>query len=276
MSATDDLRRMPSFAFEDERPDYQNGKDPEALFLDLDGFEGPIDLLLALSRDQKVDLTKISILQLADQYLTFIEQARALRLEVAADYLVMAAWLAYLKSRMLLPTPASEDEPSAAELAARLAFQLQRLEAIRNVGARLMARPRLGHEFHPRGAPEPLEVLRHPVFAVTLFDLLTAYANQRQRLAAAHVEIRPSELYSMERALRRLESLVGNIPDWTTLANFLPAGIADPLIARSAIAATFVASLELVRSGRIALRQQEVFGPLYLRTRQREETLEPT
>ncbi len=191
---------------------------PGELVVDLDGYEGPIDVLLSLARDQKVDLTKISILQLADQYLAFISAARQMRLEIAADYLVMAAWLAYLKSRLLLPEPQPEDEPSGAELAAALAFQLQRLEAMQQAGVRLMARPLLGRDVFPRGV------------------------------------------------LARLGKLLGRLPEWRTLMSFLPPNLRDGLVGRSAVASTFAASLELVRSGRAQLRQDVAFGPIYLRS----------
>jgi segregation and condensation protein A len=250
--------------FEDERPDYLNVAH-DYLLLDLEGFEGPIDVLLALARDQKVDLTRISILQLADQYLDFISKARSLKLEIAADYLVMAAWLAYLKSRLLLPDTAEEEEPSAAEMAARLAFQLQRLEAMRECGARLMERPRLGRDFFKRGAPEHVQMHRTPVFDVSLYDLLTVYGAQVQRRSATTLTIDPSELLSMEDALRRLSRLVGQMPDWTTLQNFLPEGLRGEIVARSALASTFAAALELVRTGRIVMRQSGTFGPIYLK-----------
>lgn len=267
-----DKRRQPALEpFEPERPDYavdsQAQGAEDALVLDLDGFEGPIDLLLALSREQKVDLTKISILQLADQYLAFIASARKLRLEIAADYLVMAAWLAYLKSRLLLPVAVNpEEEASAAEMAARLAFQLQRLEAMRKAGEMLLGRPRLKQDFHPRGAPEPIEVHRRPVFQLSLYDLLRAYGMQHSRAAAATLRINPIELFSMERALQRLSALVGDLPDWTTLASFLPPDLQQGIIARSALAATFAASLELVRTGKVILRQGGPFEPIYLKS----------
>jgi segregation and condensation protein A len=241
-----------------------------SLLLDLDGYEGPIDVLLALARDQKVDLTKISILQLANQYLDFIEQARELRLELAADYLVMAAWLAYLKSRLLLPsTDADGEQLSAAEMAERLAFQLQRLEAMRKLGRALMERPRLNRDFFPRGAPEPLDVVNTPVYELSLYELLKAYGDFKNRDTITQLRIDPSELYSMETALERLRSLVGAVPDWTVLSAFLPRGLAGGLVARSALAATFAASLELTKAGRLMLQQAGCFAPLYIRTANR-------
>jgi segregation and condensation protein A len=235
------------------------------LVVDLEGYEGPIDMLLALAREQKVDLTKISILALADQYLAYIAAARSLRLEIAADYLVMAAWLAYLKSRMLLPEPETADEPSGADLAAALAHQLQRLAAMQQVGARLMARPLLGRDVFQRGAPEGLPRVLRPVWEATLYDLLSAYGEQRQRKEISVLHIEAPELYSMDDALHRLERVIGRVPEWRTLASFLPAGLRG-VIGRSAVAATFAASLELARSGKLQLRQDTPFGPIYLRS----------
>ncbi len=238
---------------------------PRQLVLDLDGFEGPIDLLLTLARDQKVDLTRISILQLADQYLEFIRRARGLRLELAADYLVMAAWLAYLKSRLLLPEPAGPDEPSGAEMAAMLAFQLRQLEAMREAAARLMARPLLDRDVFARGAPEGLATVNKSVFQVSLFELLSAYADQRRRAGSDTLQVEPSPLYSMDEALGWLSDLVGGMPDWETMARFLPPDLRDGLVWRSAVAATFAATLELTRQGRLQLRQAAPFGPIFLR-----------
>src|SRR5437764_3103108 len=230
---------------------FDTGGDPgsDAQFvLDLDGYEGPIDVLLTLARDQKVDLRKISILDLADQYLAFIARARQLRLEIAADYLVMAAWLAYLKSRLLLPEPEGEGEPTGVELAAALAFQLQRLQAMREAGARLMARPQLGREIFPRGAPERFRVITRPVYSATLYDLLKAYGTHSGRRHQGALHILATDLYSMDDALKRLSGLIGKAMDWTALASFLPAGLVDGLVRRSAIAATFAASLAMVRA----------------------------
>ncbi|WP_119678293.1 segregation and condensation protein A [Indioceanicola profundi] len=236
------------------------------LVLDIDGYEGPIDLLLALARDQKVDLTRISILQLAEQYLAFVAEARRLRLELAADYLVMAAWLAYLKSRLLLPEP-EEEQPSGEELAAALAFQLQRLEAMQNAAARLFSRPQLGRDIFGRGAPEDVPVAEKRVVDVTLYDLLKAYGEHKRRQAGqGPLHIRPTELYSIEEAIQRLTGMLGKLPDWTRLSSFLPGGWrSSSLKARSAIASTFVATLELAKAGEIELRQDGVFQPIYLR-----------
>jgi len=244
----------------------RDGMVAERLLLDLDGYEGPIDLLLDLARNQKVDLTKISILELADQYLTFISQARELRLELAADYLVMAAWLAYLKSRLLLPVSREDGEDaSAEEMAARLAFQLQHLEAMRKAGRSLLSRPQLNRDFFPRGAPEPVETSRTPVFEVTLYELLRAYSSFKTRDHITALRIDPSSLYSTEQALERLRGMIGATPDWTQLSSFLPKELANPLVMRSALASTFSATLELVKTGEVSLRQSAAFAPLYLR-----------
>ena len=238
---------------------------PQQLVLDLDGYEGPIDLLLTLAREQKVDLVKISILALADQYLAFIARQRWLRLEIAADYLVMAAWLAYLKSRLLLPQPPEDDEPSAADLAEALAHRLRLLEAMQTAGGRLMARPRLGHDVFLRGAPEDLAVVAVPVYELGLYELLRAYGENRRRTAAV-MTIEPSTFHSMDDALKRLARFLGHMPDWRELTSFLPQEVRGELFRRSALAATFAASLELVRAGRIELRQDRAFGPIYLRS----------
>ena len=256
----------PPVDFEEDHPE-TIGLDG-ALRLDLDGYEGPIDVLLTLARDQKVDITKISILALANQYIAFIEQAKELRLEIAADYLVMAAWLAYLKSRLLLPASDNPDEPSGAELAARLAFQLQRLEAMQNVGRLLMEMPKIGQDFFARGAPEPFVVRRTSAFEVSLFDLLSAYAQSKHRIDASVLQIAPPNLFSMEDALVRLRGLLGTVPDWTILTNFLPGDIKNDLVYRSAVASTFAASLELARQGKLSLRQSSTFGPLFLRDKE--------
>jgi segregation and condensation protein A len=246
--------------------DLRNEIAPEdALLLDLDGYEGPIDVLLLLARDQKVDLRKISILDLADQYLAFIARARQLRLEIAADYLVMAAWLAYLKSRLLLPEPEGEGEPTGAELAAALAFQLQRLQAMREAGAKLMGRPQLGRDIFPRGAPERFRIVARPLYSARLYDLLKAYGSHSGRRHEGALHILATDLYSMDDALKRLSGLIGKAMDWTSLASFLPAGLADGLVRRSAIAATFAASLEMVRAGHLRIRQEGNFGPIYLK-----------
>jgi len=257
----------------DEAP--QKSANDDELVLDLDGFEGPIDALLTLARDQKVDLRKISILELADQYLAFIARARRLRLELAADYLVMAAWLAYLKSRLLLPEPPADGEPSGAELAAALAFQLQRLEAMQEAGKKLMALPQFGIDFFARGEPEPAKIIDVPVWDVTLFDLLKAYGTHPGRRKEGMLRIAPLNLFSMDDALRRIGEMLGHVLDWTILRNFLPEGMDTPLQRRAAIAATFAASLELARNGRVELRQEGTFAPIYLRRANRQDDIAP-
>jgi segregation and condensation protein A len=240
--------------------------DGDAFVLELDGFEGPLDVLLALAREQKVDITRISILALAEQYLAFIQQARALRLDLAADYLVMAAWLAYLKSKLLLPQTKGEDEPSGAEMAEALAFQLRRLEAVRDVVKRLMARPQKGVDFFVRGTVEELPVSTRTVYQVSLFELLKGYADQKRRKGSEVLAIRErAEIFSVEEALRRLQGLIGRTPDWATLASFLPEGLRPGLNRRSAVAASFAAALELVKSGQAAMRQERPFGPIFVR-----------
>ncbi len=243
---------------------------PVQLVLDLDGYEGPLDLLLGLARDQKVDITKISILQLADQYLAFIEQAQNLRLEIAADYLVMAAWLAYLKSRLLLPRDDDEEEPSGPELAAALTFQLRRLEAMRESGARLLARPQLDQDFFRRGETEKMPVDRTVIYDVTLFELLRAYSRQQRRQQFSVLTIEDTvHLYSVEDARERLAAVIGSVPEWRVLVSFLPPGVREGLTMRSAVASTFVASLELAKAGDVDLRQDRPFGPIYLKGGQR-------
>jgi segregation and condensation protein A len=258
--------------FEQPVPDYAQAAASDMpagaeLIVHLDGFEGPIDLLLNLARDQKVDLTKISILGLAEQYLNFIEKAQQLRLEVAADYLVMAAWLAYLKSRLLLPSAEDDEEPSGAELAAALTYQLQRLESMRTAAETLFARPLLGRDVFARGAPEGVRVTTRSVYDATLFELLQAYGSTQRRRRPAPLRIEQMELFSMNDALGRLASVLGKVPDWSALSSFLPGGITDDLIRRSAVASTFAASLELVRSGQAEIRQDQLFGPIFFRSR---------
>jgi len=248
---------------------------PVQLTLDLDGFEGPIDVLLALAREQKVDLSKISILALADQYLSYIADVRKVRLEIAADYLVMAAWLAYLKSRLLLPEPPGEAEPSADAMASALQFQLRRLEAMQDAGVRLMARPLLGRDVFARGAPEGVKVIVEESLEPNLYELLKAYGSIRGKDDGAVLEIAASELYSMEVAMVRLKEMLGGIPEWTDITALLPKDLRDTLITRSALAATFAASLELVREGLAQLRQTAAFAPIYLRQARGDATAAP-
>lgn len=241
----------------------------EALVIDVDGFEGPLDLLLTLSRSQKVDLRRISILRLAEQYLTFVEAARRLRIELAADYLVMAAWLAYLKSRLLLPPDPAEEGPSADELAAHLAFQLERLEAMRGVAARLMARDRLGRDLFARGEPEAVARETKVDHVATLVDLMRAYARIKTKDEFRPLHLARGPVYTMEAALERMRGLIPAAIDWTLLAAFLPGDWAvDPQRRRSATAASFAAALELVKAGRLDLRQDAPFQPIFLRAKE--------
>ena len=239
--------------------------DESALVIDVDGFEGPLDLLLALARAQKVDLAKISILALAEQYLVYIAEVGRLRLEMAADYLVMAAWLAYLKSRLLLPEPEAGDEPTGAELAAALAFRLRRLEAIREAAVRLANRNRLGRDVFARGAPEPVRIDRKPAYTATLYDLLTAYVAQRRRVVVAKVRIPSRKVWSLAEARTILSRLIGRLADWTPLDVLLRPYMTSPELRRTAIASTLGASLEMAREGKVSIRQTGAFAPIHLR-----------
>lgn len=238
-----------------------------AFVVDVDGFEGPLDMLLALARSQKVDLARISILALADQYLAFIEEARKMRLELAADYLVMAAWLAYLKSRLLIPDPRQDNEPSGEELAEVLAFRLKRLQAMREAAAKLMNRHRLGRDVFARGAPEPVIAVAQRRWDATIYDLLSAYARQRQTAALSHVEFAQRHVWSLAEARTILERLVGAAKDWTPLDSFLADYLASDDRRASMIASSFATALELVREGSLELHQDRPLGPLYLRKR---------
>jgi segregation and condensation protein A len=255
-------------SFETGRPAEITDGEP-SLVVDVEGYEGPLDLLLTLARQQKVDLAKISILALADQYLTFIEAARKIRLELAADYLVMAAWLAFLKSRLLLPEPATPDGPSAEEMATALANRLRRLEAIREAANRLMNRPQLQRDIFPRGSPESIAEIRHPRFTATLFDLLTAYAVQRQQRVLATVHLTKRTVWSLAEARASLERLVGmtESEDWSCLDDYLLSYVVDPSQRATVFASSFAAALELVREGEMELNQKEAFAPLYFRKR---------
>ncbi len=238
----------------------------EALVIDVDGFEGPLDVLLALARTQKVDLRRISILKLAEQYLSFVEAAKRLRIELAADYLVMAAWLAYLKSRLLLPADPTGDEPSADDLAAHLAFQLQRLEAMRDAGARLMARDRLGREIFARGVAEEVAQEVRVTHTADLIDLMRAYARIKTRADFTPLHLSRGPVYTMEQALERMRGMLGTAIDWVGLASWLPEEWRDaPERRRSATAASFAAALELVKAGRLQLKQDGPFQPIWLR-----------
>ncbi|MXN64562.1 segregation/condensation protein A [Stappia sp. GBMRC 2046] len=242
-----------------------------AFVVDVDGFEGPLDLLLTLSRNQKVDLTRISILALVEQYLQFVAEARRLRLELAADYLVMAAWLAYLKSRLLIPETKNDDEPTGEELAAALAFRLRRLEAMREASARLLARNRLGRDIFARGMPETISIERVGNYTASLYDLLSAYASQRQRQSVTSVHVRRRTVWSLQEARDLLVRLIGQTLDWTPIDSYLLRYIADPGQRSTVLASSFSASLELVREGEIELRQSGPFERLYLRKRSGDE-----
>jgi len=261
---TDDKSDLSDFAQQD-RPARSSLSPFE---VDVDGYAGPIDVLLALARDQKVDLVHISILQLANQFLEFVTRVRRENLELAADYLVMAAWLAYLKSRLLLPDISTEDEPSGEELAAALQFQLQRLEAMQNAGGKLMALARLGHDFYARGAGESFQTVQRTIFDSDLTDLIQAYARQKSRTCKGKtLRIEQSwELHAIEDALVRLRALVGHSPDWRSLTRFLPDDLQNPLTRRSAMASTFGAVLQLAKDGRLTLRQDGTYGEILFQT----------
>jgi segregation and condensation protein A len=237
------------------------------MIVDVEGFEGPLDLLLGLARQQKVDLAKISILALADQYLSFIEEARKLRLELAADYLVMAAWLAFLKSRLLLPEPAPGEGPSAEDMAMALANRLRRLEAIREVANRLMDRPQLNRDIFARGAPEPIAEIRRPEWTATLYDLLSAYATQRQRSVMSRVRFKQRSVWSLAEARATLERLIGEGSDWSRIDQFLIQYVVEPSLAPTVFASSFASALELVREGLAEIHQKESFAPIYMRKR---------
>ncbi|MHA6720893.1 segregation and condensation protein A [Sphingomonas sp. RS6] len=238
----------------------------DILTIEVEGWEGPLDLLLALARTQKVDLRRISILELVEQYLRYMGEARALKLEVAADYLVMAAWLAYLKSALLLPRN-PEESPSPEELALRLQLRLERLNAMREAGARLIARDRMGRDVFPRGAPEGLRVVRQARWNVELYDLIAAYGRISARTRPVMHVVAQRDVMTLEEAIARVSGLIGVDIDWRTIESFLPDG-ARGSYRRSALASSFLAALELARQGRIELRQQAPFAPLYLRAAQ--------
>jgi segregation and condensation protein A len=238
----------------------------DALIVDVDGFEGPLDLLLELARHHKIDLAQISILALAEQYLQFIEKARKLHLELAADYLVMAAWLAYLKSRLLIPAPPGSDEQLPDDMAAMLAFRLQRLQAMREASAKLMARNLLGRDVHGRGAPEPLVFETKREYADNLIDLLKAYAERRQKkVRHQSYTIQKLRVFTVKEARGLLERLVGAMNDWATMDRWLAKYLTDPEMRRSVMASSFTASLELVREGVLEIRQEAAFKPIYMR-----------
>jgi segregation and condensation protein A len=244
----------------------------ETLNVDVEGFEGPLDLLLALARTQKVDLSRISVLALAEQYLVFIAEAQRIRLELAADYLVMAAWLAFLKSRLLLPREEkTSDEPSATELAAQLAFRLQRLDAMREAAAQLYTRKRLGHDIFARGMPEGVKTIRERQYSAEIYDLIKAYAEQRKRTTVkrAHV-VKRRIVWSIKDARQRLQNLVGATPtgSWVQLDFFLEQYLPAPELGRTALASSFGATLEMARESLIEIRQEAPYAPIYMRRRE--------
>lgn len=256
----------PADAF--EAVSVEERREEEALIIDVDGYEGPLDLLLTLARTQKVDLMKISVLNLAEQYLQFVEEARALRIELAADYLVMAAWLAFLKSRLLLPPDPEADGPSAEDMAAHLAFQLERLDAMRQAAARLMGRDRLGINRFQRGSPETVTRKRKTEWQAGLIDLMRAYSRLKTRDEFRPYAFDRKDVFTMEQALDRLRRMVGYAGDWTDLSDFLPDGWdGQGERRRSATAATFAASLELAREGKLEIRQEGTFSPITIRRR---------
>jgi len=244
-------------------------EDDAQFVLDLDGYEGPIDVLLNLARDQKVDLTKLSILDLADQYLAFVTRARRLRLELAADYLVMAAWLAYLKSRLILPQEKGPDgEPTADEMATRLRWRLQRLDAMRAASTRLMGRERLDRDVFGRGDPEAVNVIKLRTYKDTLYDLLTAYATDRvRRLGGKTYRPQMAPVLHIEEARERLERMLGRISDWSALTRLLPFEWSGGVRRRSAVASTLLAALELARDGKVEIQQLSPFAEIFVRDR---------
>ncbi len=233
--------------------------------LDVVGFEGPIDALLTLARDQKVDLAHISILELAEQYLSWVAEISSSNLELAADYLVMAAWLAYLKSRLLIPDMSLEEEPTGREMAEALQFQLRRLESMQNSGAQVICRNQLGQDFYKRGDPEKFGYNSTSIYDVTLFDLLSAYGEHTHRSNIKTLYIEGSDLFSVDDAIQRMINMVGKIPAWTSLEKFLPINLQNDIIGRSAIASTFAAALQMAKEGKMLIRQGSAFEPIFVK-----------
>jgi len=249
---------------EDTVPSYAGGEEEgDILTIDIDGWEGPLDILLALARNQKVDLRQISIGELVEQYLGFIEDARNLKLELAADYLVMAAWLTYLKSALLLPKD-PEVDPSPEELALRLQLRLERLNAMRESGARLLARDRIGRDVFLRGNPEGLRITKTRGWTASYFDLITAYGQIKARTAPALHVVKKRQVMTLETALERVSAMIGAAIEWTAIEEFLPSD-ADPQLRKSALASSFLAALELAKQGALDMSQDEAFAPLMLR-----------
>jgi segregation and condensation protein A len=264
---------LPVFRMNGSPTDWLDAETPtpaETLHVDVNGYEGPLDLLLDLARRQKVDLAAISILALAEQYLSFIDKVRERRIEVAADYLVMAAWLAYLKSRLMVPQAPDDDEPSGEMLAAMLQFRLKRLEAMRLAASRLLGRPRLGLQIYSRGAPEPLEIARKSIWEASYYELLKAYSAQRER--GSVTEYRPfvRTVWSLQEARDILQRLIGDSSEWVSMDTYLEQYLSRPDERSTVRASTFASSLELVRQGEIEVRQTETFGPILLRRRRRD------
>jgi segregation and condensation protein A len=258
---------MSADEFDNTLPAADRGDTEPAMIVDVEGFEGPLDLLLTLARQQKVDLAKISILALADQYLSFIEAARRVRLELAADYLVMAAWLAYLKSRLLLPEAPPGEGPSAEDMALALAYRLRRLEAFREVANSLMGRPQLNRDVFARGAPEPIAEIKQPEWTATLYDLLSAYSVQRSRNAMSRVRFKKREVWSLAEARQALERMIGQATDWSRVDQYLISYVVEPALAATVFASSFASALELVREGFAEIHQKESFAPIYMRKR---------
>jgi segregation and condensation protein A len=254
--------------FEDQHPAGSPGVD---LMLDVGGFEGPIDVLLTLARDQKVDLTQISILELANQYLYWVMEIRSSNLELAADYLVMAAWLAYLKSRLLIPDMSVEDEPTGEEMSEALQFQLQRLESMQHSGTQIIAQLQLGQDYFKRGNPEEFGRNSTSIYEVSIYDLLSAYGEHTHRSNVKTLHIQGSDLFSPDDAIQRMVGMVGKIPNWARLEQFLPIEPRGDIISRSAIASTFVAALQMAKEGKMQIRQSAAFKPIFIKDSNREE-----
>jgi|TARA_B110000967_G_C18902163_1_gene576916 segregation and condensation protein A len=255
---------------ESQEEDFVSSED---LIVNLKGYEGPLDVLLALARNQKVDLMEISILELVEQYVSFIAKVRSSNLELAADYLVMAAWLAYLKSVLLLPKAETGEELSAEEMAERLKMQLKKLEAIRIVSKKLMGLPKLGQDFFARGMPGGIRLIRTPNYYLSFYDLLKSYADQRYKTAYSSMTIVRPSVYAMEDALVRLQRLIGDVPEWTKLERFLPPEFSEGKTARSGVAGTLAAAMELAREGILEVQQLIPFGPIFLKNKKSEQTI---
>ena len=245
------------------------------LMLDVGGYEGPIDVLLTLARDQKVDLAEISILELANQYLYWVTEIRNSNLELAADYLVMAAWLAYLKSRLLIPDLSVEDEPTGEEMSEALQFQLRRLESMQNSGVQILEKCQLGEDFFKRGNPETFGHNSTSIYEVSIYDLLSAYGEHTHRSNVKTLHIQGSDLFSPEEAIQRMVGMIGKIPNWARLDQFLPIKLKGNIISRSAIASTFIAALQVTKEGKMQIRQSAAFKPIYIKDRQRRESQDP-